>query len=220
MPLAWRLRQESRGAQGPSNQVAMLLPSFPPANPPVPAPMNPPTTSGMPVRSCLESLLRLHTPAKPPPTAAPHRRPARWREHVAVLQYVGRLARQPARPFADHRVLAAGPARGLPGPAAGPVGAAARIRRPLLHPLPPLLRHPRIAPHRAEAHTDRMNPRAAGAARPTSSPPNGTTPARPDHDRFETFYFFIRGGPPCGMTAGYFATRRRRRDRPAAVAAR
>src|SRR5258706_8469425 len=145
---------------------------------------------------------------------------ARWREHVAALQYDGRLARQPARPFADHRVLAAGPARGLPGPAAGPVGAAARIQRPLLHPLPPLQRHPRIAPHRAEAHTDRMNPRAAGAARPTSSPPNGTTPARPDHDRFETFYFIIRGGPPCGMTAGYFATRRRRRDRPAAVAAR
>ncbi len=76
-----------------------------------------------------------------------------------------------------------------------------------LYDLQPDRRHPRVAPHRAEAHTDRMNPRAAGAARPTSSPPNGTTPARPDHDRFETFYFIIRA-------------RRRRRDRPAAVAAR
>jgi hypothetical protein len=76
-----------------------------------------------------------------------------------------RLARHPARPAADHRLLAAQPARRVRQPPARTVGAPARIPRALLHPLPPLLRHPRIQTAAPPRHPDRVDPPAGRAAR-------------------------------------------------------
>ncbi len=75
----------------------------------------------------------------------------------------------PAPPENDHHLLAARPARRVRQPAARKVGPPARLLRMVLHPIPPLLRHPRITP--------------AGTPRHPHPPARTPRPARHHHQR-------------------------------------